>query len=122
MVSKIIFNEKYPTQAGTDWMNRSILMGETNVSGQTCITTNYYIKEAIKRYDSNHEFTELYGSVVNQSQTTAAATAGALNFHYRGYYNMNNYTNSHINNMNNVKKCLMSFGLPVIQVILLLLN
>ncbi|HOD53284.1 MAG TPA: C25 family cysteine peptidase, partial [Candidatus Cloacimonadota bacterium] len=104
MVSKIIFNEKYPTQAGTDWMNRSILMGETNVSGQTCITTNYYIKEAIKRYDSNHEFTELYGSVVNQSQTTAAATAGALNFHYRGYYNMNNYTNSHINNMNNVKK------------------
>ncbi len=104
MVSKILFYEKSPNIEGTEWMNKSILMGESNVSGESCIHTNLYIKEVIKAYDPNHTFSELYGSTVNQSTTVNTATQGALDFHYRGYYNMNNFTNSHINNINNNRK------------------
>lgn len=104
MVSKILFYEKSPQLEGTDWMNKSILMGESYISGESCIQTNEYVRDVIEAYDSDHNFTELYGTTINQSTTINAATQGALDFHYRGYYNMNNFTTSHINSINNNRK------------------
>lgn len=104
MVSKIQFYDKVPTQGGSDWMNKNLLVGDSEPSGYSCISTNQYIRDIIHQYDPDQQFNELYGAQLNPGSIVNAASQGALTFNYRGYYNMNGFDNSDINALNNIKK------------------
>ncbi len=104
LLAKIFYYEKTPTTGGTGWFNNNLLVGDTDPSGESCVSTNRYIKDITKAYDSNHQYTELYGPQPSASSMQTTASNGCLFFNYRGYIHMSDFTTSNISALNNVRK------------------
>ncbi|MBN1970541.1 MAG: T9SS type A sorting domain-containing protein [Candidatus Delongbacteria bacterium] len=100
IVIKTLNYEKNPYNQNPDWLTNAVLIGDTSQSGQSCITTNKYIKEMILDNNPHFTFDETYsGSYVNGMAN--GINNGAGFFNYRGWYGMSGWSNSNINNLNN---------------------
>lgn len=104
MVSKIQQYERAANLEGTEWFNRNLLVGDTSPSGYSCVIMNKYVKDLKRRYDSNHQFQELYGDSPDPQQMQNYLTNGALTFNYRGWIGMSNWSDSNVNALTNVRK------------------
>lgn len=104
MVSKILLYEKNPTTAGIEWFHENLLVGDTDPSGYSCVTTNKYVKEVLENYDSEHNYLELYGSSPSSTQMLNKLSSGILFFNYRGWIGMSGFTPNMATSATNIKK------------------
>ena len=82
IVNKNINFEKDPYLTETDWYEDILLVGDTNPSGISTISTNKYIKEIALDFNPNYEFTELYSSEPSANSMNTAIDDGILFFNY----------------------------------------
>ncbi len=104
ILTKIKLSERNPSIAGNlDWYKRTVLVGDTSVSGQSCEDTQLCIKDKMKAYDNTYTFTEQYTNV-SGSGIAQALNTGQIFMSYRGYYNSSGFNVSHINSLTNMNK------------------
>ncbi len=106
IIYKILHYEKEPYLGNTNWYNKTLLVGDPTISGQSCVDTKISIKEMINQYSDNFSFTEVY-SAPWVSQMSNGFNEGVSYFNYRGYYGMSGWGLDEISNLNN------GFMLPV---------
>ena len=109
LINKIFRYERQPFIAGEDWLNYSLLIGDWSSSsysgsGISTVITNRNIKETIQNYDPQHLFKEVYGNGISPTTMVTEFNVGGVNFHYRGYYLMNGFSASNVNQVNNIDK------------------
>ncbi len=104
MVAKIQQYERAANIEGTEWFNRNLLVGDTSPSGYSCVIMNKYVKNLKSRYDSNHQFQEIYGADPSASEMQNYLTNGALTFNYRGWIGMSNWSDTNVNALTNIRK------------------
>jgi hypothetical protein len=104
VASKISLYEKNPTIAGSDWYHENLLVGDTSPSGVSCIITNKYVKELLENYDSNNNYTEIYGGNPSPTEMQNKLSSGVAFFNYRGWIGMSGFTSSNVSSATNVKK------------------
>jgi hypothetical protein len=103
-LNKEIRYETSPLIAGPDWMNHSLLVGDTSPSGNSCIFTVKYAKELLLQNDPTSTFTELYGGDPSPNQMNMSLNNGSLFFYYRGWIGMSGWGESNISSLTNTNK------------------
>ena len=88
--SKIYFYEKNINVASAQWLNRMLLVGDTNPSGSGCQYTMKNIKDLSYYYNPDYTYNEQYGDP-NSSSMDAGINAGIGFFWYRGWIGMSNW-------------------------------
>ena len=101
IVAKILGYERDPYMDTTDWYTDNLLVGDTDPSGVSCISTNKFVKEVMTDYNAQQSFTEIYGPTPSASAMNNALNAGTLYFNYRGWYGMSGWTTSNISSLTN---------------------
>jgi hypothetical protein len=102
-LSKINIYERAVNTSTPGMFNHSIIAGDVNPSGLSCIQTVLYVKDCIRSWDPDHTFTEELGSV-SPANIDAAINAGSLFFAYRGYIGCSGWQESDINALTNSNK------------------
>lgn len=100
IVAKTIKYEQTPYMTNTAWLNRAVLVGDPSTSGESCISTNRYIRSIIENSERDYTFAEEYSGNYSSAMTNGI-NAGAAMFNYRGWYGMSNWSNSNINALTN---------------------
>jgi hypothetical protein len=98
IVNKIINYEKTPYM-GENWLSRASLVGDTNPSGISTITTNEYIHEVLDRNGFEDVRTIYSGDF--DAQMVSDINDGVAFTNYRGYIGMSNFGVNDINGLNN---------------------
>ncbi len=93
IASKILDYESDPYISDTEWYEQVLLVGDTNPSGISCISTNKYVKELMSNENPDYTFTELYGTSPSPNSMNNAINNGVSVFNYRGYWGMSNWDN-----------------------------
>ncbi len=104
IVNKIINYEKDALFPAEQWMNSTLLVGDTNPSGISCISGNEYMQDVMEDYSSDFTFTELYGADPSSVTVSSTLNSGVGYFHYRGWIGMSGFYNSDISSLNNIAK------------------
>ncbi|MCX6640292.1 MAG: C25 family cysteine peptidase [bacterium] len=102
LVNKVLFYEKMPYTANTDWYHQGAVVAGNSSSGISTVQLSRYIKSRM----IEHQFTRvdtfwyfMSGSVYNT--TTTAINNGISAYNYRGCYLMENFSVSSIDNLSN---------------------
>ena len=103
IVYKILYYEKEPYLAETDWYTDALLAGDPSISGPSCVITKKNIKEMMLISDPEYTFDEVYnGNFV--TQMSASLNDGVSYMNYRGWLGMSDWTNTHTNALTNGHK------------------
>jgi hypothetical protein len=93
-VAKIMLYEKNININTAQWLNRMLLVGDTEPSGISCMYTNLYIKEISRVVNPNYSYTELYSAGPVPADINQAINVGVGIYNYRGYIGMSEWTPS----------------------------
>jgi len=94
ILAKIYLYEKNINLSTADWLNKMLLVGDTDPSGASTIYISKYIKELSLLTNPNYTFTELYSGSPAPASMNAAINQGVGFFSYRGYINMSGWSPS----------------------------
>ncbi|MFH1861425.1 MAG: C25 family cysteine peptidase, partial [bacterium] len=103
MVNKVLFYEKIPYTTHPEWYKQAVLVAGSSSSGLSTIQTNRWIKTRLiwNEYARIDTFWyNMSGSSVAATITTAINN-GVTYCNYRGYWGMENFEISHIDNLTN---------------------
>jgi len=100
IVGKVLYYEKEPYMAQTNWYNNSVMVADPSTSGSSCIHTKRYIKEMMEVEAPNIDVTEVYSGSYS-SAMSSNINSGVTYFNYRGYYGMSSFTTTSINSLSN---------------------
>jgi hypothetical protein len=92
LFSKIYFYEKNINVPTAQWLNKMLLVGDTQPSGQSTIYINKWIKEKGLMQNPDYTFTELYSGDPSPSDMNQAINQGVGFFNYRGYIGMSGWS------------------------------
>lgn len=104
-VNKVFWYERDINISTASWLNRMLLVGDSNHSGISTYYNNYYIKEISQRVNPNYSYNELLGSYGSgmQSAFDTGINQGVGFFNYRGYIGMSGWSPSATTTINGVK-------------------
>jgi len=87
LFAKIYAYEKDIDVSSADWLNRMLLVGDTDPSGISCMYINKYIKEMASQVNPDYTFTELYGPSFPSfvPSINSAINQGVGFYSFRGY-------------------------------------
>ncbi len=100
IIYKILYYEKEPFLAQTDWYQKALLVGDPSSSGPSTIDVNQFIKEIMLQHDPDYQFTEAYSGNYSSIMSNTI-NSGVTYFNYRGYLGMSGFSNTQINALNN---------------------
>ena len=104
--AKISLEEKIPNP-NLSWYPNAVLAGDVTPSGYSCIDTNIYIRELMRKYYPGFTFHEVYGTASSDPSSTTMANfvnSGASWFNYRGYIGMSGWSGYNMNSLTNTNK------------------
>ena len=102
-VAKVLYYEKEPYMAETNWYNHSVMVGDPSSSGPSTVFTKQTIVEMMQQYAPNIIATEVYSGGYASAMSSNLNT-GVSYFNYRGYYGMSGFDESDIHALSNTKK------------------
>jgi len=103
MVNKVLWYEKTPYVANSDWYHQGCLVAGSSSSGLSTIQTNRWIKTRMIENEFTRIDTFWYNSGGSSVATTItnAVNNGISILNYRGYWGMENFSLSNINALTN---------------------
>ncbi|TKJ39018.1 hypothetical protein CEE37_11370 [candidate division LCP-89 bacterium B3_LCP] len=105
MINKVLFYEKMPYTANSDWYHQGCLVAGSSSGGFSSIMTNRWIKA--RMVDREYTRIDTFWHWMSGSVATTLNNAindGVLYVNYRGYWGMENFTTSMINSLTNGRK------------------
>ncbi len=99
-VAKVLFYEKEPYMAETDWYDNSVMVGDPTYSGPSTYFTKQHIIEMMQQHAPNITATEIYYGNCS-SAMVSNLNSGVSYFNYRGWIGMSGFGNSQIYSLNN---------------------
>lgn len=103
-VAKVMSIEKNIIVASSSWLNKMLLVGDSQSSGISTIYTNQYIHELSYAVNPSYTFTEYYQNAPSPSLMNQALNMGVSVFNYRGYIGMSGWNTTYINQLVNGSK------------------
>ncbi len=91
ILSKIYFYERDLNIANAQWLNRMLLVGDTDHNEASVVYTSKYIKELGLLYNPDYAYVELYAAPFASAMNTAI-NQGVGIFNYRGYLGMSGWS------------------------------
>lgn len=86
-----------------DWLDRMVLVGDTNPSGISQVYTNEYVYDASIAINPDYTYTKVYADSPSSTTINTAINQGVAFYNYRGYIGMSGWP-SYMNQMNNAYK------------------
>ncbi len=106
IVYKILYYEKIPYMAQTDWYEQAVLVGDPSHSGTSTSDTKRFVKQMMLQHNPDFTFNEYYNGNYSTGMSTSI-NSGVSYLNYRGYLGMSGFDNSNISALNN------GFMLPI---------
>ncbi len=100
IIYKILYYEKEPYLAQTDWYEEATMVGDPSSSGTSTIDTKIHCEEMMLQHNPNYTFHEYFSGGYSTGMTNTINN-GISYLNYRGYAGMSGFGNSNIQSLNN---------------------
>ncbi|MCF7793027.1 MAG: carboxypeptidase regulatory-like domain-containing protein, partial [Candidatus Cloacimonetes bacterium] len=101
IIYKILYYEKEPYMAQTDWYEEATMVGDvSSSSGTSTRDTKIHCEEMMLQHNPNYTFHEYFSGGYSSGMTNTI-NSGISYMNYRGYAGMSGFGNSNIQTLNN---------------------